>query len=871
MFIDTTNFYNTDVVRTNMTIESCIVTFGSVVGTDDPNYIAKIKGKNPVLMTIPGYQRPFDWEAHHFDNLIEDTKDAIANGSTEYYLGPIGIHDRGNSELDIVDGQQRFTAVSLLCIALRDYCIDEGFFRLANVIHEHAIYLGAHPRLESGLDPKKPKLNQNQTQLATLQHWPSGQTYRTYPPEESAMELIYSNTNAKDLAAGDNEKVTLCIDGWMKFPIGQSNEMWKFGNSDLEIEGKVDFGKLGDGMKHTAAGIVEFDVIVQNHGPDDILRGQTSDQLPFQIDTDHDYIVNHHSGNFPDKRQRMFKIYKHLREEIEKHIEKSTARQDKLDTTGKLFSMFASYQFTVTLFDDLYDALGYFEKINDGTFSQPLNVRDIFNFRIAELEQKAKDLSISYDKTLKSPNTIGEHMQTIDALWSQISEELEPPEETKKKDPAEVIAAFFQNYLLSIGIRRTSAKVLKTLVDEELKIPYVEPSTVNAVSVMQTFKDKVDPMRCFAMASGYFGPIVMSKTQSYRYVRLKHIDAIFKQGRSLLLSAFCEIRNAASLTIGSGIDFDDDTDYSTKARDFFELELKIISAIELHVARSIVLRHDDDPGFKGQDWHGAVDNWNTALAWRYPMTHAASDLDGVLDKIINGGASNISYDGKATKSLTLKGIKTTNALWTTNLIDAGTGKIDTSITEKRYSIKHGTFLLWMIECNLREAHKAHSTGWDMVDVKEDQSLEHILPQSCWKGMTLPIAGWGWWDTAGVNVTDNNDVRDYVERLGNMCIVKKKYNSSYSNKPFLVKQKDKFKIDDDEYLSYSSLTSHWVTMCDLGGAKKSNTAVLTAMDCFDTSKFGLPHHHASLPCTEWTKTEIDNRNAWLFDCLQKILS
>ena len=44
---------------------------------------------------------------------------------------------------------------------------------------------------------------------------------------------------------------------------------------------------------------------------------------------------------------------------------------------------------------------------------------------------------------------------------------------------------------------------------------------MNAVHIMQTFKKKVGPMGWFAMASGYFSPIVMSKTQSFRYVRLK--------------------------------------------------------------------------------------------------------------------------------------------------------------------------------------------------------------------------------------------------------------------------------------------------------------------------------------------------------------
>ena len=232
-----------------------------------------------------------------------------------------------------MDGQQRLTAVSLLCIALRDYCIENGFFRLANIIHEHAIYLDTNPRLESGLDPKKQKLNQNQTQLATLQHWPSGQTYRTYPPDESVMELIYSNKNGKDLVSGANEKVTLCIDGWMEISIGQSKRIWTFGNY-MEIEGKVDFEKLGDGMERNS-GFVEFEVIVKNHGPDDIQLGQTSDPLSFQIETDHDYLTQYHGGNAPDRRQRMFKIYKYLREEIKTHIEKNTARQDRLDTAGE--------------------------------------------------------------------------------------------------------------------------------------------------------------------------------------------------------------------------------------------------------------------------------------------------------------------------------------------------------------------------------------------------------------------------------------------------------------------------------------------------------------------------------------------------------
>ena len=87
---------------------------------------------NPALLSIPSYQRPFDWKIHHFDSLIEDLMEAMDEGKNSYYLGPVGIHDLGNGQLDVVDGQQRFTAVSLLAIAIRDICINLGFFLTCN-------------------------------------------------------------------------------------------------------------------------------------------------------------------------------------------------------------------------------------------------------------------------------------------------------------------------------------------------------------------------------------------------------------------------------------------------------------------------------------------------------------------------------------------------------------------------------------------------------------------------------------------------------------------------------------------------------------------------------------------------------------------
>ena len=118
------------------------------------------------------------------------------------------------------------------------------------------------------------------------------------------------------------------------------------------------------------------------------------------------------------------------------------------------------------------------------------------------------------------------------------------------------------------------------------------------------------------------------------------------------------------------------------------------------------------------------------------------------------------------------------------------------------------FLIWILECNFRNHFASGKSGLDNLDINEDQTLEHILPQSCWKSKTLP-SGWVWWDPAGTNVADKDDLRNYVDRLGNMCIVKKKYNSSYGNNSFSQKQNNKIG-------GYKKFLCSIICMVDNGG-------------------------------------------------------
>jgi hypothetical protein len=68
---------------------------------------------------IPEYQRPFSWETDNFEDLIDDLTSADPN--TEYFLGTVVLHNRGDEGYrDVVDGQQRLTSILILLACLRD-------------------------------------------------------------------------------------------------------------------------------------------------------------------------------------------------------------------------------------------------------------------------------------------------------------------------------------------------------------------------------------------------------------------------------------------------------------------------------------------------------------------------------------------------------------------------------------------------------------------------------------------------------------------------------------------------------------------------------------------------------------------------------
>lgn len=80
----------------------------------------------PVNYIIPMYQRNYAWEEDEIHQLIRDVVDYQQKGDAKpYYIGTLVVFKRGVGSYEVIDGQQRFTTLSLIAIYLKRQNIKE--------------------------------------------------------------------------------------------------------------------------------------------------------------------------------------------------------------------------------------------------------------------------------------------------------------------------------------------------------------------------------------------------------------------------------------------------------------------------------------------------------------------------------------------------------------------------------------------------------------------------------------------------------------------------------------------------------------------------------------------------------------------------
>ena len=85
--------------------------------------------QNKVFM-VPPFQRNYDWDEKHCNELFLDIENA-AEHNIEHYIGNIVFYESresgsGNRQYVLIDGQQRVTTIILLLCAIRDCCDSES-------------------------------------------------------------------------------------------------------------------------------------------------------------------------------------------------------------------------------------------------------------------------------------------------------------------------------------------------------------------------------------------------------------------------------------------------------------------------------------------------------------------------------------------------------------------------------------------------------------------------------------------------------------------------------------------------------------------------------------------------------------------------
>ncbi|PXX47171.1 DUF262 domain-containing protein [Undibacterium pigrum] len=73
---------------------------------------------------VPMYQRNYAWEEGEINQLLQDVLDYQQKSQAEaktkpYYIGTLVVFERSDGSLEVIDGQQRFTTLTLIAMCLK--------------------------------------------------------------------------------------------------------------------------------------------------------------------------------------------------------------------------------------------------------------------------------------------------------------------------------------------------------------------------------------------------------------------------------------------------------------------------------------------------------------------------------------------------------------------------------------------------------------------------------------------------------------------------------------------------------------------------------------------------------------------------------
>ena len=379
-------------------------------------------------VTIPEYQREYEWNKNLLKSLWDDLAECIDQGAgnAEYFLGNIMAHLEYQTvgglatNWYLVDGQQRLVSLTLIAAVVRDNLVKYDEHRSAYDIQDQLLW----PSKD-----QEPKLV------------PRPGTGNLLRPAQLPLRQSIRFQFEADVPHGTNE-----VSAWrLKTPTIATF----FIHRDVSKE-------LAPGITFTpVADIVPGERLTQLLGRLVAPEGISKDQ-PFTLKTERDQesiISQQYNGRWPVKGLRI-----HYKTNIPKwfrqrYIDKS---EDWIIQDLKFWkNLLINMKFTTTVFQDEDDAIYYFGKLNDSDSSLQLNPGDLMRHFV--ITTSRREPSGPYDELIRQ-------------AWEPVEEHLKDREKTS------AVPEFMRTWLIATGQRTTEKKAYAGL-KQHARSKFLDPTS----------------------------------------------------------------------------------------------------------------------------------------------------------------------------------------------------------------------------------------------------------------------------------------------------------------------------------------------------------------------------------------------------------
>lgn len=455
-------------------------------------------------LRIPDYQRDYSWPRSLVEQLFEDLSEYRQDTpvaqipDSPYYLGNLVIHDSNNA-WDIVDGQQRITALTLLTTALRDVALDNELYSLGAEIH--SVLIASNIWDGHYLDAKCEDPAGNWANIQNHENRATVRFYQHYFKNHVDYEVEYIGpVMGAHAAIAQMEISPVKAHFSISIPAPASHPTIYFDNNiTFRMQSKDPLHPNHGGTSTISAGDQIERVIGiltipagQSLNPGDVGRVKS--------------IMNQRSwwnNQFgppptyqPAQTTRVPKAYWKLKNQFKDDIDGmiAAAIQDRLQ---HWFTVIRNLAFTITKFEELEAAVFHFEKMNDKSYSLSLDAGDLM--RREKVVRAMKAASDDLDANALGPTPpgftvpagLGTAEADITAAWASIQDELVTGEFNE-------IGDFLRAIHISTGNNVTRSKTFRehknTLNDQivNAKAAVIIPPRANEAGRNQGTIEKLD-------------------------------------------------------------------------------------------------------------------------------------------------------------------------------------------------------------------------------------------------------------------------------------------------------------------------------------------------------------------------------------------